>query len=82
MVLIAPAFCFYVPVLPMLRAAVYAALLCVTAEGRYWFTHPLLSEILDGDLLPEQRRQMHFWYASVLDEVTRRTWPTTMTWPR
>ncbi|GIF02425.1 helix-turn-helix transcriptional regulator [Paractinoplanes rishiriensis] len=59
---------FGAPVLPVLREAVEAGVMRATLEGRYWFTHPLLAEILDGDLLPEQRRQMHASYASALHD--------------
>jgi DNA-binding CsgD family transcriptional regulator len=69
LVRIAPALGFGAPVLPVLREAVEAAVLRANPDGRYWFTHPLLAEILDGDLLPEQRRQIHASYASALDDV-------------
>ncbi len=68
LVRIAPALGFGAAVLPVLREAVDAGVLRAAPDGRYWFTHPLLAEILDGDLLPEQRRQMHASYASVLDD--------------
>jgi hypothetical protein len=51
----------------MLREAVDAGVLAETSAGSYWFTHPLVAEVLDGDLLTEQRRRMHASYAMVLD---------------
>ncbi|WP_308201151.1 LuxR C-terminal-related transcriptional regulator [Paractinoplanes maris] len=65
----APSLGFADPVLPALREAVDAAVLLATADRRYWFTHPLLAEVLDDELLPDQRRQMHAAYASVLDDT-------------
>ncbi|WP_324291241.1 helix-turn-helix transcriptional regulator [Paractinoplanes pyxinae] len=66
---LAPALGFADPVLPALREAVDAGVLFVDPDGRHWFTHPLLAEVLDDDLLPEERRRMHAAYASALDET-------------
>ncbi|WP_433373868.1 LuxR C-terminal-related transcriptional regulator [Actinoplanes sp. CA-142083] len=65
---ITPALGFDEPVLPGLREAVEVGVLRADGDERYWFTHPLLAEILDGDLLPEQRRQMHARYAAALGD--------------
>jgi DNA-binding CsgD family transcriptional regulator len=67
LVSVAPGLGFGGPVLPALREAVDAGVLRASSAGRYWFTHPLLAEVLDGELLPEQRRQMHALYAAVVD---------------
>ncbi|SNY60918.1 helix-turn-helix transcriptional regulator [Paractinoplanes atraurantiacus] len=45
--------------LPALREAVDAGVLTATADGRYWFAHPLLAEVLADSLLPEERRARH-----------------------
>jgi hypothetical protein len=44
---------------PSLRAAVEAGVLRVDRPGRYWFAHPLLAEVLVGELLPEERQALH-----------------------
>ena len=41
---------------PFLREAVDAGVLDVGTDRRYWFTHPLLAEVLEEGLLPEERR--------------------------
>jgi DNA-binding CsgD family transcriptional regulator len=65
---IAPALGLGAPVLPALSETVDAGVLRAAPDALYWFTHPLLAEILEGDLLPEQRRDMHASYASVLGD--------------
>jgi DNA-binding CsgD family transcriptional regulator len=53
-------------VVPMLREAVDGGVLDVGVDGRYWFTHPLLAEVLEEDLLPEERRSRHAAWAAAL----------------
>ncbi|TDO32648.1 AAA ATPase-like protein [Paractinoplanes brasiliensis] len=55
-------------VLPLLREGVDGGVLRVEPDGRYWFAHPLLAEVLIGELLPEERRAWHSAYASALDD--------------
>jgi DNA-binding CsgD family transcriptional regulator len=52
---------------PVLRAAVDGAVLQVTADGTYWFVHPLLAEVLEAGLLPEERQRLHAAFAAVLE---------------
>ena len=40
---------------PLLREAVDGAVLDVGDDGTYWFVHPLLAEVLEEGLLPEER---------------------------
>jgi DNA-binding CsgD family transcriptional regulator len=54
---------------PMLREAVDAGVLAVGADQSYWFVHPLLAEVLEGSLLPEQRRAWHAAFAATLEPV-------------
>lgn len=53
-------------VVPLLREAVDAGVLAVDDHDRYWFTHPLLAEVLVNGLLPEERRALHAAFAAVL----------------
>jgi hypothetical protein len=46
-------------VVPLLREAVDAGVLMVGVDGTYWFVHPLLAEVLEDGLLPEERRARH-----------------------
>jgi hypothetical protein len=39
----------------------------VGADGRYWFAHPLLAEVLEDGLLPEERRARHAAFAATLE---------------
>ncbi|MDT5040289.1 MAG: hypothetical protein QOE51_1274 [Actinoplanes sp.] len=43
----------------LLRESVDAGVLQTDTDGRYWFAHPLLAEVLVGQLLPEERRALH-----------------------
>ncbi|XVU28650.1 LuxR C-terminal-related transcriptional regulator [Actinoplanes sp. CA-054009] len=52
---------------PALRAAVDGGVLHTGPDGRYWFTHPLLAEVLAEALLPEERRARHAAFAAALD---------------
>jgi DNA-binding CsgD family transcriptional regulator len=52
------------PVLPPLREAVTAGVLRVDVAERYWFSHPMLAEVLVGELLPEERRALHARFAA------------------
>jgi DNA-binding CsgD family transcriptional regulator len=54
-------------VVPLLREAVDAGVLVVGADGRYWFAHPLLAEVLEDELLPEERRTRHAAFARTLE---------------
>jgi AAA ATPase domain len=54
---------------PLLREAVDGAVLEVGADGTYWFVHPLLAEVLEEQLLPEEREAMHAAYAAALEST-------------
>jgi DNA-binding CsgD family transcriptional regulator len=54
-------------IMPLLREAVDHGVLDVGRDGRYWFTHPLLAEVLEEGLLPEERRSRHAAFAASLD---------------
>jgi hypothetical protein len=51
-------------VVPLLREAVDAGVLMVGVDGTYWFVHPLLAEVLEDGLLPEERRARHATFAA------------------
>jgi DNA-binding CsgD family transcriptional regulator len=53
-------------VVALLREAVDAAVLQVSTAGAYWFGHPLLAEVLEEGLLPEERRALHEAFADAL----------------
>ena len=53
-------------VVPLLREAVDGAVLHVGASGTYWFVHPLLAEVLEAGLLPEERRALHEAFVEAL----------------
>jgi DNA-binding CsgD family transcriptional regulator len=53
-------------VVPLLREAVDGAVLEVGADGAYWFVHPLLAEVLEAGLLPEERKTLHAAFAAAL----------------
>ena len=57
-------------VVPLLREAVDGAVLQVGAPGTYWFVHPLLAEVLEEGLLPEERRALHGAFADALNEYS------------
>ena len=52
---------------PLLREAVDGAVLDVGDDGTYWFVHPLLAEVLEAGLLPEEREALHAAYAAALE---------------
>jgi predicted ATPase len=52
---------------PQLREAVDGAVLEVDADGTYWFVHPLLAEVLEQGLLPEERATLHAAFAAALE---------------
>jgi DNA-binding CsgD family transcriptional regulator/tetratricopeptide (TPR) repeat protein len=52
---------------PLLRSAVDGAVLQVGADGGYWFVHPLLAEVLEEGLLPEERRSLHAAFVAALE---------------
>jgi DNA-binding CsgD family transcriptional regulator len=54
-------------VVPQLREAVDGAVLEVDADGTYWFVHPLLAEVLEQGLLPEERANLHAAFAAALE---------------
>jgi DNA-binding CsgD family transcriptional regulator len=54
-------------VVPLLREAVDAAVLEVGDDGTYWFVHPLLAEVLEQGLLPEERAKLHAAFAAALE---------------
>lgn len=56
-------------VVPLLREAVDAAVLEVGPNGTYWFVHPLLAEVLEEGLLPEERAALHAAFAVALERV-------------
>jgi hypothetical protein len=51
----------------LLREAVDCAVLEVGAGGAYWFVHPLLAEVLEHGLLPEERANLHPAFAAALE---------------
>ncbi len=53
--------------MPLLREAVDAAVLEVGEDGTYWFVHPLLAEVLEQGLLPEERATLHAAFAAALE---------------
>jgi len=55
---------------PLLREAVDGGVLAVGADGSYWFVHPLLAEVLEEGLLPEERRTLHAGFAAALATTT------------
>jgi DNA-binding CsgD family transcriptional regulator len=53
-------------VAPALREAVRLGVLVANADGAYWFAHPLLAEVLEADMLPEDARAWHAGFAVAL----------------
>jgi DNA-binding CsgD family transcriptional regulator len=49
-----------------LREAVDGGVLIAGADGRYWFVHPLLAEVLADGMLPEERQRWHTVFAAAL----------------
>jgi DNA-binding CsgD family transcriptional regulator len=54
-------------VVPLLREAIDRGVLELISEDRYWFGHPLLAEVLEEGLLPEERRVRHAAFAELLE---------------
>jgi DNA-binding CsgD family transcriptional regulator len=54
-------------IVALLREAADGGVVDVDTDGRYWFTHPLLAEVLEEGLLPEERRARHAAFAALLD---------------
>ncbi|MEV6487132.1 AAA family ATPase [Actinoplanes sp. NPDC051633] len=52
--------------LATLREAVDGGVLAAGADGRYWFVHPLLAEVLADGMLPEERQHWHTLFAAAL----------------
>lgn len=50
-----------------LAEAVHAGLLDGTADGRYWFHHPLTAEVLEQSLTVDQRRSSHAAFAALYE---------------
>ena len=50
-----------------LREAVDRGVLETVTSDRYWFVHPLLAEVLEEMLLPDERRAWHAAFAASLD---------------
>jgi DNA-binding CsgD family transcriptional regulator len=56
-------------IVPLLREAVDAGVLEVRTDETYWFVHPLLAEVLEHGLLPEERRTFHAVLAHTLESA-------------
>ena len=56
----------HLDVTPALREAVQAGVLAADPDGTYWFAHPLLAEVLEADLPPEEARAWHAGFALAL----------------
>jgi DNA-binding CsgD family transcriptional regulator len=54
-------------VVPLLREALDRGVLELTDGERYWFVHPLLAEVLEEGLLPEERVAGHAAFAELLE---------------
>jgi hypothetical protein len=54
-------------VVTLLREAVDGSVLEVGADGTFWFVHPLLAEVLEAGLLPDERRMLHAAFAAALE---------------
>ncbi|HEY3261841.1 MAG TPA: AAA family ATPase [Pseudonocardiaceae bacterium] len=54
-------------VVPLLREALDRGVLELVSDDRYWFVHPLLAEVLEDSLLPEERRARHAVFAALLE---------------
>ncbi len=50
-----------------LREAIDRGVLELVAGDRYWFVHPLLAEVLEAELLPEERQAAHARFAALLE---------------
>jgi AAA ATPase domain/TIR domain len=53
-------------VIPLVREAVDGGVLEVGEGGTYWFVHPLLAEVLEAGLLPDERATLHAAFAAAL----------------
>jgi DNA-binding CsgD family transcriptional regulator len=56
-------------VVSLLREAVDGAVLAVGDDSTYWFVHPLLAEVLEQGLLPEECQTLHAALAAALEAV-------------
>jgi DNA-binding CsgD family transcriptional regulator len=54
-------------VVSLLRDVVDAAVLEVGTDETYWFVHPLLAEVLEAGLLPDERKTLHAAFAAALE---------------
>ncbi len=51
----------------LLREAVDGSVIQLGASETYWFVHPLLAEVLEAGLLPEERRALHGAFVEAID---------------
>jgi DNA-binding CsgD family transcriptional regulator len=58
----------HLDVVPALREAVRLGVLVADTDGGYWVAHPLLAEVLEADMLPEDARA---WHAGLALALTR-----------
>jgi DNA-binding CsgD family transcriptional regulator/tetratricopeptide (TPR) repeat protein len=56
----------HLDVVTALREAVRLGVLVASPDGAYWFAHPLLAEVLEADMLPEDAREWHAGFALAL----------------
>jgi DNA-binding CsgD family transcriptional regulator len=56
----------HLDVAPALREAVRLGVLVASPDGACWFAHPLLADVLEADMLPEDARDWHTGFALVL----------------
>jgi DNA-binding CsgD family transcriptional regulator len=59
-----------IPVVSALHEAVDAVVVEEVGGGSWWFVHPLMAEILESALIPEERRQLHSATAELLVQQT------------
>ena len=52
-----------------LAEAVSAGVVDVGPDGRYWFHHPMIAEVLDQDMPPDERRRWHAAFAEYTDRA-------------
>lgn len=65
------------PVAPALAEAEAAGLIDVVPPDRYWFHHPLLGQVLEQALTPDQRRRWHGAFARQGEEILAAGAPAT-----
>ena len=57
-------------VVHLLRETVDSGVVELGRDGTYWFSHPLLPEVLERGLLPEERQALHAALAQALDATS------------